>query len=323
MEHFNLTKNASTCLKGASCLLIVLHHWCSGLLGAGSDNPLVFLFTRAGGVAGVAIFFFLSSYGLTRSQLSRRDKIGTFFTKRLAKVYIPLVITNVLWLMVRYNGQGGLQAVLQVLNLSELLDTAMWFCNVIIMCYVIFYISIQFKSDWTKICSMWLLVLIMAVAMTKMWPHSPFYVYSLVAFPIGGMVAILQDKMAWPGLLASVFTPVALLLGVPMLLIHSHQNLFGANLACCILILCLMVFAIGIQSCDSTRASRCLDYIKVPMSFVGVYSYEIYLLHNKFVMLHSQFGATRWYPLTFVVVVIPLAILLFHVDKSVNRLVAK
>ena len=58
---FNLSKEVSTCLKGHSCLLIVLHHWCSGLSGVGYDNILVKLLTQAGGVTGVAIFFFLSS----------------------------------------------------------------------------------------------------------------------------------------------------------------------------------------------------------------------------------------------------------------------
>ena len=71
--RFSLSKDASTCLKGLACLLIVLHHWCSGLSGIGHDGFLVKLFTQAGGITGVAVFFFLSSYGLSLSQQKNSD----------------------------------------------------------------------------------------------------------------------------------------------------------------------------------------------------------------------------------------------------------
>ena len=321
--RFNLSKDASTCLKGLACLLIVLHHWCSGLSGMGYDNILVKLLTQAGGVTGVAIFFFLSSYGLTRSQLVKKDSISSFFTKRLTKVYIPLVLTNVLCLALKYSGQSFVQSFLQILNVGVLLDLATWFCNVIIVCYVIFYVSNRLKKDWMKILVNWILMLSLAVALVAYFPNRPCYVYSLVAFPLGGMVAILQDKMNMTKLMMITFLPVVATAGVLALLSDIFRNYLLANLYCCILILCLLLVVVWLQKDHTSIIYKSMSCLKVPASFMGLYSYEIYLLHSKFLMLHSHYHVTAWFPLTFMVIVIPLSVLLFFVDKRLSKLVVR
>jgi peptidoglycan/LPS O-acetylase OafA/YrhL len=320
---FNLSKEVSTCLKGVSCLLIVLHHWCSGLSGVGYDNILVKLLTQAGGVTGVAIFFFLSSYGLTRSQLVKKDSISSFFTKRLTKVYIPLVLTNVLWLVLRYSGQSFVQSFLQILNIGDLLDLATWFCNVIIACYVIFYVSNRLKKDWMKILVNWILILSLAVALVAYFPYRPCYVYSLVAFPLGGMVAILQDKMNMTKLMMITFFPVVAFFGAMAMFCTAYKTHLLATLYCSAVILCLMLILVELRNNRKSLIFELVYSLKKPASFIGLYSYEIYLLHNKFLMLHSDYHVTVWYPLTFMVTVIPLSVFLFFVDKRLSKLVAK
>jgi peptidoglycan/LPS O-acetylase OafA/YrhL len=320
---FNLSKDASTCLKGFSCLLIVLHHWCSGLSGVGYDNILVKLLTQAGGVTGVAIFFFLSSYGLTRSQLVKKDSISLFFTKRLSKVFVPLVLTNALWLAFRYNGQGFVQSFLQILNLSDLLDLATWFCNIIIVCYVIFYASNHLKSDWMKVSVSWILIFVLAVILVAYFPYRPCYVYSLVAFPLGGMVAILQDRMKVSQLMMLTFVPVAAVIGALAEFCTDYKAHLLANLYCCAVIFCLMLIVMGVRNNRASLIYESVCSLKKPASFIGLYSYEIYLLHNKFLMLHSDYHVTVWYPITVVFIVLPLAVVLYMCDKQLTKLMVK
>lgn len=322
-SQFRLTKDMSTCIKGISCLLIVLHHWCSGLSGAGYDNIFVNTLTRVGGVTGVAIFFFLSSYGLTRSQLVKKDSISLFFTKRLSKVYIPLVLTNALWLAWQYSGQGFVQSLLQILNVSDLLDIATWFCNIIMVCYVIFYASNHLKSDWMKISVSWILIVALAVMLIASFPLRPCYVYSLVAFPLGGMVAILQDRMTVSRLLMITFLPVTAVIGVLAVFCTGYKAHLMANLYCGAVILCLMLLVIGLRNNRASLFYKAVSCIKKPASVVGLYSYEIYLLHNKFLMLHSDYHVTVWYPITFVAIVFPLSILLYRIDKRITKLIVR
>ena len=321
--RFNLSKDASTCLKGLACLLIVLHHWCSGLSGMGYDNILVKLLTQAGGVTGVAIFFFLSSYGLTRSQLVKKDSISLFFTKRLTKVYIPLVLTNVLCLALKYSGQSFVQSFLQILNVGVLLDLATWFCNVIIVCYVIFYVSNRLKKDWMKILVNWILMLSLAVALVAYFPNRPCYVYSLVAFPLGGMVAILQDKMNMTKLMMITFLPVVAFFGSMAMFCTGYKTYLFANLCCSAVILCLMLILVELRNNRMSLIFELVYSLKKPASFIGLYSYEIYLLHNKFLMLHSDYHVTVWYPITFVLIVLPLAVVLFMCDNQLTKLMVK
>lgn len=321
--RFNLSKDASTCLKGLACLLIVLHHWCSGLSGMGYDNILVKLLTQAGGVTGVAIFFFLSSYGLTRSQLVKKDSISSFFTKRLTKVYIPLVLTNVLCLALKYSGQSFVQSFLQILNVGVLLDLATWFCNVIIVCYVIFYVSNRLKKDWMKILVNWILMLSLAVALVAYFPNRPCYVYSLVAFPLGGMVAILQDKMNMTKLMMITFLPVVAFFGSMAMFCTGYKTYLFANLYCSAVILCLMLILVELRNNRMSLIFELMYSLKKPASFIGLYSYEIYLLHNKFLMLHSGYHVTVWFPITFVLIVVPLAVVLFMCDNHLTKLMVK
>lgn len=321
--RFSLSKDASTCLKGLACLLIVLHHWCSGLSGIGYDGFLVKLFTHAGGITGVAVFFFLSSYGLSISQQKKKYSLRSFFVKRLARVYIPLVITNILWLMLRYDGQDLLQTALQILNLKDLLDIVTWFCNVIIVCYLIFYVSNLLARNWAKLLCNWALTLALAMLLSKLWPKYPCYVYSLIAFPLGATIAILQDKMKCCKLLTTIFVPSMALLGILVWCLPENRNLVIANLYCCVIILCLVFIVLWVQRSESSVLIDVMGLSVKPLSFIGLYSYEIYLLHNKFLMLHSAYHVTVWYPITFIAVVIPLSMLLYRLDGKITKLFVK
>ena len=48
---------------------------------------------------GVAIFFFLSGYGLMESEQKSHLSLAAFFKRRFLNVYLPVLLVTALWLV--------------------------------------------------------------------------------------------------------------------------------------------------------------------------------------------------------------------------------
>ena len=274
MRTLHISKETSTSLKGLACLLIVAHHFCSWLMGKGYGNWLIdFIGVRAG-VVGVTVFFFLSAYGLSESQGRNHYSFKAFIKRRLSKVYVPLIITNMiyylfLWIInkISFNFQGF---ILNALNIHYL-DGVLWFCNTILIFYLIFYLSFLPKSKWSKVCVCLLFTLIYSISSTIYFPDAPFYVYSIIGFPFGMVCSLYKDNIIkfnhwgyWSILLLLILFLVATTL-------PTYKKLILMNSYCFILLIVLVAL---------------IQNVKIPkkivlLSYIGTYSYKIYLLHNK------------------------------------------
>ena len=99
MNEIQISKETSNLIKGAACLLIVVHHFCSWLDGKGYNGFLIDLIGLRGGVIGVTLFFFLSGY-LFNTKKSFKDFVATKI-KRLIIPYIclciPMIFSNLLF----------------------------------------------------------------------------------------------------------------------------------------------------------------------------------------------------------------------------------
>ena len=90
-------------VKLVAALLVVTSHTAGAAIGMGSEHPFFYVMASQNGYIGVAIFFFLSGYGLMRSEMKSHLPLGTFFRRRFLKVYLPVILVTVLWLPVVYN----------------------------------------------------------------------------------------------------------------------------------------------------------------------------------------------------------------------------
>ena len=81
-----LDKNLTDLIKFLACLMIALHHYSQGMVVAGTHNPIYLLFSTQGGWLGVAIFFFLSGYGLMNIDMKNHQSPIQFF-----KINVPVV----------------------------------------------------------------------------------------------------------------------------------------------------------------------------------------------------------------------------------------
>ena len=309
MKPIQISKDTSNIIKGLACLLIVAHHFCARLMGKGSTDMIVNFIGLRGGVIGVTIFFFLSAWGLSESQNKNSYSFWMFVKRRLSKVYVPLVITNILYYLFLLFYQQQVFRIpdflLKTFNL-RFVDGVLWFCNTILIFYVIFYVSFIPKTRWGKVITCIVSTLLYSVAATWMFPDAPFYVYSIIGFPIGMICSLYKAELSKLSYWSITSIIAMFFLAAGAFIFPAYKNLFMMNLLSLIL---LIVIVLSIQKIKMPKSM-------VILPFIGTYSYEIYLLHNKVLSPLGNAGHTMWFPIAFLLIVIPLAIVL-------NKLIAK
>ena len=123
-----LSVNISNILRGIAILLVILQH-ISGHLGTN-------IFTPMGGT-GVAIFLFLSGFGLNES--FKKKGFTDFWKNRVIKVFIPYIIL-ITKLTVIYNRGGVKNYLYDILGIK----TSYWYIAFLLKQYILFYICTKF-----------------------------------------------------------------------------------------------------------------------------------------------------------------------------------
>ncbi len=122
-------------------MLVALSHYSGSILTQAPEHNILHQFFAAfGGYTGVAIFFFLSGYGLMMSELRCHLQLAPFVKRRLLRVYAPVVMVSAIWGIVRWPEGGGLDHVTAFLHtaLWTFGDGILWFIRVIALLYVAF-----------------------------------------------------------------------------------------------------------------------------------------------------------------------------------------
>lgn len=312
MESIQISKKATNNTKGLACLLIVAHHFCSILMGRGFDNWLISFIGVRGGVMGVTIFFFLSAWGLSESQSKKKYSFSIFVKRRLSKVYLPLIISSSIYYFILLSSGtvsfNPTKLLLYILNIKPI-DAVLWFCNTILIFYLIFFFSFLPEKKLAKISICLASTLLYSVLSTIFFPNSPFYVYSVIGFLVGMICSLYKDRLLKISFCGGCSMVITLFLLSGAVLFPDYRNLFLMNFFSFILLV-LLIFVIQIIHYS--------DKLFL-LPFIGIYSYEIYLIHNKVLIPFGNNGYITWYPLVFVLIVIPLSILLNRLIKVIMR----
>lgn len=313
MRELQISKDISNIIKGISCLLIVAHHFCLWLDGKGISNIFIHFIGVRGGVIGVTIFFFLSAWGLSESQNRNKYPLKVFVKRRLSKVFIPLFITNVFFYSILVLSKQisfhPFTLFLTAFNLKYF-DGVLWFCNTILIFYAIFYFAFlpNQKNDKITICL--LASILYSVIASFIYPDAPFYVYSVVGFPLGMILALYKDVVLKISFWGKWSFCILFFLLCGALLFPSYEKLFFMNIFSFFIVF-ILVFIISI-----TQRVKLPNKLVV-LPFLGSYSYEIYLLHYKVLVPMGRMDYLIWYPLIFILVVLPLGILLKKFSKAI------
>ncbi len=139
-----LSIRAGKNLKGIAVLMVLFHH-----LAQRTEGGVLFQKFCIMGYLPVAIFAFLSGYGLQKSYMHKRN-----YAKYLLRVRIPLLLTSYLfamvlyWLLNLYFGRmNSLSDILKGLSHGSPIVPFSWYIEVILVFYIYYWFLIKVKME--------------------------------------------------------------------------------------------------------------------------------------------------------------------------------
>lgn len=272
-NKFCFDKGLTDLIKFLACLMIALHHYSQGMVVAGTHNPIYQLFSTQGGWLGVAIFFFLSGYGLMKSDMKNHQSPIQFFKKRLLKTYLPAVLISFIWGVCLLIWGGQIFDIRWCLSLLwNFNDEVLWFVRAILKLYVAFYVYVCIASASPKWLPPFYYIIIAAIAVW--WVDAGFVHSSSVLLFFIGMSIAEYDEWYFR-FIRNYYSPIALLCTIVVLMIVFRHDAAWIHLLVNYFLIASGIIVIAVFT------------IKVPSlpKWIGGVSYDVYLVHNKTLML--------------------------------------
>lgn len=270
-----LSKPTGTCLRGFACLLVILAH-----IGSNCDR-LHGSITSMAGPAGVAVFFFLSGYGLTKSMNDGYMK--GFLVRKLPKLWIPVVILiPVYYIMYNFIFPGyseeftGLSNVWNSLLEGNTLVLGGWYILVMTVFYAAFKFGYQMymaggKNNKVKFTLVAALIYLVYEAFVVLSFFPAHWIVTPHMFVIGMIWGMNEQKILKSGYLiplSGIAGAAAIAAGVLMIVSGSYYPYFIG-----------LAFAATGLTAVLIFLSRNFAFGNRFVSFAGKYSFGIYLTH--------------------------------------------
>lgn len=274
-----LSIDTGKALRGFFALAVVFHHLAQ-LTGTGR---IFHRFTHIGYLS-VAVFFFLSGYGLQKSHMNSPQYRERFLSRRLPSVLLPyLVVTGLYWLMNSAFGRiFSIKDIFLRLLDGDPIASYSWYVVTILLFYIAFWLMMRLCGDHYKrmlLCGLAWELLYTAFCIKIGYG---FWWYNASQLLIVGMFwAVFENrilnvlKRLYP--LLFPITGICFLLSfacaetLPSLLLPGENSLLFTALAAILFPICVLFFTLKFQV-----GNRILN-------FLGNLSLEIYLLHGLFI----------------------------------------
>lgn len=310
-----IDKNISDIIKMMSAIMIAMHHFsqyiCANHI---SDNIFYKLLSSQGGYLGVALFFFLSGYGLMESEAKKHLYFTEFVKRRFLKIYFPVLLVTVIWLPYCYLGNGSILMIKDWGNhaltfnvfLFDLLfgfkDGVLWFVKVLAILYVAFFgfTLIRQKSEQLSVYFLYLLTILIFIGVS-LWLQI-YTAISIPMFSLGVLASMNKDRVLVQvnetliSLTIVAILQTALLIFIDSLAMAMHSLV---NYVC----IALMIYVLSIYK---------LSAAKIPL--IGYISFDLYLVHNKVLMILKS--TIFPVPLPYFIVITAIATTLFYLIRT-------
>lgn len=271
-----LSKTYTKRLKGVCAILIVLHH----ISQKGNYQLPFILFNRIGCLI-VAIFFFLSGYGMSKSYNRDKKTFSSKFAFRIWHLMLPYLVVLVLTIIeLKWNGnEMQVDSFLKGLRFGTIIGN--WFFYSIIFLYSVFEIIFCRLSIKHKQAG---LVLVICVTGYILWQANwnGWWYNSILAFAIGSIFAFNEYEIkAWFKAESNYWMAIGLLtlfyIGLRIINSCSSTVMIGFFLSES---LAPTVFAVMVVLLNMK-----FRIMNSWWDYIGNISYEIFLLHVLFLRL--------------------------------------
>lgn len=174
-------------IKGISMIFIVIAHWVQIFQQSGGSDGIITPLVKTG-VFGVALFFFLSGYGLEKKQ-----SIQFFWKKKLINLFIPYIVLSFVFNIIIYGVQNPFDIITFLTYLG--LRNPLWFLAVLLMDYFFWWIDFKYIHK-NKNRMIVLFVQIFIASMILKYLGLPEYWYSSnFTFMMGCFLGVKNNKV--------------------------------------------------------------------------------------------------------------------------------
>lgn len=275
-------------IRGILALLIVAHHLLILTIKRYDYDTIYEI-----GANIVAIFFFLSGYGLGYSFLKKKTSyLNSFLQNRLKKILPTFILLTLIALLLRIDqGKSLFNQVIDYINQGAPPLPYSWFMYSIIYSYLAFWISAKIGKTVNKTGWIFLFTTICYIYIVKEMMNYPSWWWRTIIFVnCGYFVAINEDvieRLLYKyNYLIYIFILTSLLLGF-----FLSFKIFAYNTACYLfwqltIVMALYFICRGLGTIKN-------DFLKN----VGLFSMELYLVHGLPIMLCENLGfpgITMW-----------------------------
>ena len=223
IKPFDLNKTWCDWAKFIAAILVAVSHYstvvCINYHWSNSDFLRLWC---QGGNLGVALFFFLSGYGLMESEKMRHLVFGEFVRRRFAKVYLPALMVSVIWVFTciifktHYN-TSSLWEILYDL-LWGFNDSVLWFVKILFALYGLFFLFSVYRNAGKYFLS--IVVLLFGTVITQYMAFEFGFPYiNVPLFTIGVIASLFKEKQLFK-------CPVGFSIIILMSLIYSIMFVF-------------------------------------------------------------------------------------------------
>ena len=176
------------CLKGIFAVFILAHHLyqSSGVL----RGTLIGYGLQALGYLSVAVFFFLSGYGLAYKSMeadgtNSNDYIRSFPKRRLLPYYMIYVLTSCVYagLNVVEHGEINLRTAMRIFGIGNSIIMNGWYLQALFLLYLVFYlvyrIPVTYDVELLTVSTVLICISLCLLGKESLWYES------MLAFPLG------------------------------------------------------------------------------------------------------------------------------------------
>lgn len=286
MNKFQITRGVSCTLKIVAALLVMFSHYCNiKATGGEALNSIEWLIRSQGGNVGVAIFFFLSGYGLMMSELKSHLPLKSYLKRRFLKIYLPIVLVTAIWLPISYfmtdnYNSGGIWLVVRDLAIG-FRDPVLWFIKSLIILYAAFYIfSVWLYKGEVVLAFVTFWILTIATCVVSYFTNGSFGLSSMSGIPlfsVGVISAYYSTRFYKRFNVAFIPLVVSLML---LSLVFTFHPRFVANI----------VHSIADYAIVGTLILIFSNYqpnFKIP-SVLAAITFDIYLVHFKILIVIKE-----------------------------------
>ena len=268
-----LRRSYTDVLKIISAFCVVIGHYASfTLINNWSDSPILHIIASQAGYIGVALFFFLSGYGLMESEQKEHLDFLHFAKRRFLKIYKPVVLITIIWVVFELLFlQKELSWDLIYTVLWGFDDCVLWFVKILMGLYLLFYVFSFYKNKDKSHIGYGVLVIGSVILMIIAKRTDGFSPIGIPCFMLGVIASVTKDIKIETVLLGSLFFVSAAYSAIT----HDNQGYHAAFDYGLIWILLMVPLIMRSKfSQEYKGASKWLAY-------TSALTFDIYLIHYK------------------------------------------